>query len=445
MATVKFYLRRPKEKGKLKSTEVPIFLVCTIDKKNRFELSTCEKIPATYWNFKAQEVKPSFTGHIEVNQSLSKIKNDLLQLWRENKSADINSLKEMARPLVKFGQAKTPEKKTLLPILQQFINQYKKDKDSKTVAKYQTLYNKIKAFNPVIGINRTDFNFYDQFKNDLFEKGLFDATVYKTITNLKTFLSWAAVRGHEIHRTNGQPTHETWEIIKRRYPPVTLTMAELEAIEHILITPELIKEKLGTKKHARTDEVRKEESVRALEIARDYFVMECRTGQRISDLKRFNIKNMDGQDWIFHQKKGNRLSNREVILPFDTTFTRPAWLILEKYNFQLPKISEQKLNKNIKKVCHLAGIEQEIAIQRWKQKDLHTTLCPKHEAISTHTGRKTFITLALQFMSPKLVMDLAGIESYATLKHYEGKSERSIIKESLDKIRTSEPVMRKAQ
>jgi integrase len=445
MATVKFYPRRPKENGKLKTTEVPVFLVCTIDKKNRFELTTFEKVPPAYWNFRVQEVKPNFTGHIEVNASLAKIKKDILQLWRENKSADINTLKDMARPLVKFGQASAPEKKTLLPILQQFINQYKKDKDIKTVKKYQTLYNKIEGFRPKLGINQTDHNFYDEFKNHLFDLGNFDATVYKTFTNLKTFLSWAAVRGHEIHRSNGTPSHEDWEIIKRRYPPVTLTMAELEAVESVPITPELIAEKLGTKKHARTDEVRKEESVRALEIARDYFVMECRTGQRISDLKRFNMKNLDGFEWTFYQKKGNRLSTTEVTLPFDTTFTRPAWLILEKYNFQLPKISEQKLNKNIKKVCHLAGLEKEMAIQRWKQNKLHTTVCPKYEAISTHTGRKTFITLALQFMPPKLVKDLAGIESYETLKHYEGKSEKSILKESLNKIKVSEPVMRKAQ
>jgi hypothetical protein len=50
----------------------------------------------------------------------------------------------------------------------------------------------------------------------------------------------------------------------------------------------------------------------------------------------------------------------------------------------------------------------------------------------------------LQFMPHKLVMTLAGIDSYATLKHYEGESESSTIEQALEKIPTNKPLMKKA-
>lgn len=429
MATVKFYLRRPKEKGKLKSKEVSIFLTCTIDKATRFELNTCEKIIPLYWNFRTQEVKANFTGHIEINQHLSRIKTAVLQLWRDNKSAGMNALKELARPLVKFGTERIPEKKTLFPILKQFIDQYKKDKDRKTVAKYSALKTKLEAFNPHLTIGSLDLNFYDAFKNHLFKLGLFDATVYKYFTNLSTMLTWADARGHEIHYTKGKPTHKSWEIIKRTYDPLTLTLAELEKLETLQISEELIKEKLPPKKHGH----RGERTIKALTIARDIFLLECRTCQRISDLKRFDLKDVEDGIWTNTVKKGNRLHATKVRIPLNTVFTSPAWAILQKYGFHLPEFTEQKVNENIKTVCKLAGIDQKITVRRWKQNELIERTVEKCTLISTHVGRKTFITIALQYLKPKLVKDLAGI-SWNTLKHYEGQTEDQNLIDGLNSI-----------
>lgn len=430
MATVKFYLRRPKENGRLKTSEVSIFLKFSIDKENRFELVTFEKISPVYWNFKRQEVKPNFTGHIEINQHLSDIKKSILQLWRDNKSLSVEALRELARPRVKFGTAQAPEKKSLFPILQYFINQYNKDKDKKTAAKFKTLKAKLEAFNKDLSIEDLDNNFYDRFKDDLFDAGLLDSTVYKTFTNLSTFLTWADSRGYEIHYTKGKPTHLSWEIINRRNEPLTLTMGELEKLETLQINEDILKEKFPEMApHNRRN------SLPALVRARDMFILECRTCQRISDLKTFNLKDVIDGVWHNTVTKGNRLHIRKVRIPFNTKFTAPAWAILQKYKFQIPEISEQKLNKNIKTVCILAGIDEEITEYRWKRNERVEIKGPKYAFISTHTGRKTFITLALQFMKPKLVKDLAGI-SWKTLAHYEGQSEDQNLIDGLNSIPT---------
>lgn len=440
MATVKYY---PKRMDGTK--EQPILLKFTIDRNNRFALSTGERIIPKYWDRARQEAKSSYNGHVELNQALGKIKADLIQLYRDNKSAGIDALQEMARPLVKFGQLQAPEKKSLYPIFIQFTDQYQRDKDAKTVAKYHALYRrkeedgkviesgKLFEFDKNLTIDSLDMNFYDRFKNFLYDLGLIDSTVFKYLTNLSTFLTWACARGHEIHHTNGQPTHKSWEIIKRRNEPITLTLAELERIEALTFNPEDLQERKTPKrkKWAVTWGMRRAQGLTA---ARDVLVLACRTGQRISDLLRFDLKDAVDMKWTFFQKKGNRISTRKVHLPFNTPFTAPAWKILEKYNFKIPDVAEKTLNENIKIVCQKAGIDQEITVRQWKQNQQIVTTGPKHDFITIHTGRKTFITIGLQYMAPKLVKDLAGIESWETLKHYEGQADGDVIERGLNSI-----------
>src|SRR5690606_11293099 len=198
----------------------------------------------------------------------------LIQLWRDNKTVAIDDLKEMARPLLKFGSTSKPEKKSIYPVFALFLSQCRKDKDEKTAKKYEALYHeregkkggKLWEFNPRLTINGLDNQFLDDFKDHLYDQGLFDATVGKYIVNLKTFLTWAKERGHEVHHTNGNPTHDTWKVIDRINEPLTLTLAELQKIESLNITQELIDEKLPPKKHGR-----RTETVQALTIARDVF------------------------------------------------------------------------------------------------------------------------------------------------------------------------------
>jgi integrase len=192
------------------------------------------------------------------------------------------------------------------------------------------------------------------------------------------------------------------------------------------------------------DELQKLESCtytsRALEVARDYLVVGCRTGQRISDIKRFDIKDLQGYRWTFYQKKGNRLSPKKTTVHLDG-YGSMVLDILQKYNWKMPVISEQKLNDNIKKACKAAGIDTPLEIFRWAGNKKVRIIYPKYEFISSHIGRKSFITLALQAgLDTEYVMELAGITEYKTVRHYKAKFEDQAVKEQLEKI----TVMRKA-
>lgn len=440
MASVRFRLNHPR------SPENPVTILVRFysKKTGRLDISTGEICPPEHWE--GQRVSSKYKNYSRINKHLSKIEGELLDLWRDHRStATAEELKSLVRGIVK-GETTTDQKKTVAHIVQQFIAQYEKEKDPATVKRYKGLLKKLTLFNAQLTIDQLDQNFYDEFKTFLYScpngvygdyrinyephtgshtlvqrelgdtigsnVGLFDDTVFKYIVNLKTICAWAEKRNHQVH-----PSYKTWEIIKRDYQPISLTLDELKAIENLVLPPHL-------------------------DVARDYLSLECRTGQRISDLRRFSKSDINGNIWTFTQKKGNRLNANRITLPL-VGYCAPALLILQKYNYELPKISEQKLNEHIKTVCKRAGIVQAISIYRWAGSRKIAIPGAKYEFISTHTGRKTFITIALQFMQPHTVMQITGIRSFKTLRHYAGEVEMMTIEAGLRSIEDNIAIMKK--
>ena len=436
MATVKFYLRRYRStKRNPQNVEVSIIAKFTLDRSHRFEITLDEKIAPRYWNPKDQVVKGTYRGHMELNEYLSDVKHQLLTLYRNNRTMPFTEFKALA--------LKSPEeeKKTLFIAYDKFLDAYRNEKDWKTVSKYTTLLMRLTDFEKTYPCDLTtmDFNFYDAFKKFLYQipnpfyggcrltrnldgswdllegdqgepVGIFDDMVYSYLIQLKTFIAWAEKRGYRVHQS-----YKLWQIIRRVHPPISLTSAELERLEHVTLS-------------------------KALEIARDYLVFECRTGQRISDIKRFDLKDLHHEKWTFTPRKGNRLNAKQITVHFKG-YCAPALDILHRYNWKMPIVSEQKIHENIKKACKLAGIDSETVVYRYAGEKRIKISGPKYEFISSHIGRKTMITLALQSGMPvEYIMALTGITEYKTINHYKAKFEDSAIEKELTKM----PLMRKA-
>lgn len=468
MTTVKFYIRDTKIKGKLREDEVRIIARISIDGQGRFELRTKEKIIPRHWDSVTQKAKSTLRGHYELNDSLDDFRKEIRDLFKANQKLPFIKFQQLCKTKYakkhRSNETELVEKKTLFIAMDQFLSQYKAEKDSKTLGKYNVLAKQLKKYDLQhdIDFQNLDFKFYDGFKTFLFaipnpnyrgfslmadnldsntynlihsddglSIGLFDDTVYKYFVNLKTFLAWAEKRGHQVNQS-----YKSWEIIQRKHAPISLTLAELEKLENFEFTIDAVQP--FVKKHGEVTRM-----LKALEIARDYLVFECRTGQRISDIKRFDYKDYADFKWTFTPRKGNRISRKTNTVHFKG-FCAPALLILQKYDWKMPVVSEQKINDNIKTACKIAGINQEVITYRWAQNKRIKIVGPKYEFLSTHCGRRSFVTIAMQFMSHKIVKDLAGIESWSTLKHYEGASESDAIEQALEKVPTTNTLMRKA-
>src|SRR5688572_23729148 len=442
MASIRFYLEKPylpKTDKKLKSSKCSIYLMFTVDRHNRFPMTLDEKIEPKFWDFKNQKVKPTYRGHFEINNFLADQEYNLMKLYRENRSLPFDKFNSLA-------QAKpSEEKKTLFLAYEQFLKVSSEEKDVKTVAKFLTLQKHLIKFDLQypFDFQTLDFNFYDRFKTYLYSipnqfylqhclvnrgdywelvkgdhgelVGIFDDQVFAYLIQLKTFLKWAEKRDYLVNNS-----YKSWQILKRKHDPIALTLSELEILENHIFQST------------------------AEDTARDYLVLQCRTGQRISDIKRFNLKDFSDLKWTFAPKKGNRLSPKTVTVHFKG-FCSPAVDILQKYNWKLPVISDQKLNENIKRACKSAGINSPVEYIRWAQNKRVIYKCPKYELISNHSGRRTFITLSLQVGLPvEYVMALTGITEYKTIRHYKGKFEDSAIEQALEKIPTSRSILKKA-
>ncbi len=398
MATVKFYLKRPKSAGKLRRQEVTICARFTLSAKERIQIKTEERIEPRFWDSKAQCVKSNAPGHVSANLYLQEFKRDLLTLYRDNFRISFQEFSELAK-------RKSGPRKSIWDLIDQYRAMMKQDRDAKTLARLDALIGHLKAFQEVkaFGLESMNWSFNDSFRAYLYGNGLSDSTVYRYISDIKTMLRWAEKRGFSVGTI-----YKEWSVVKRVATPISLTLDELERLESAILPPEA-------------------------DYGRDFLVLECRTGQRISDLMRFDVRDYEAGKWTFNRKKGNSIKARTVTVHF-VGYCAPALMILGKHNFNLPKYTEQAINRSIKLACEKAGIDSEVRIERWQGGTCTVETKKKFEIVTTHTGRKTFITLALQCMPPKIVKDLAGIDSYQTLKHYEGESEAAIIRAHLESM-----------
>lgn len=157
--------------------------------------------------------------------------------------------------------------------------------------------------------------------------------------------------------------------------------------------------------------------------ARDLFMLGVCTAQRVSDynnISRNNIREVivsdeDGARKItvidLHQKK----TGRRVSMPVSTRLMT----ILEKYDFSLPHLWDQKINRYIKIVAQMAGIDEMVETVSTAGGAMSREFVPKYSLITTHTARRTGATLMyLNGMDIFDIMKVTGHSSVEMLRKY---------------------------
>jgi len=121
------------------------------------------------------------------------------------------------------------------------------------------------------------------------------------------------------------------------------------------------------------------------ELVRDKFYLLCQIGVRISDFNTFmeHVRNNQVVK-IYNQKTGS-----EIMIPV----SNKARMILEKYDYNMPEISEQKMNEYIKIIGEMVPALQSVVQIRYTKggRDIVENVT-KYSQISIHTSRRTLIT-----------------------------------------------------
>ena len=223
--------------------------------------------------------------------------------------------------------------------------------------------------------------------------GIKNSTIEKKLGYLKWFLKWATDKGYNTNVAYRlfRPT------LKRTQKKVIyLTKDEMKKILALDIPQER----------------------KALENVRDVLIFCCFSGLRHSDV--FNLKKRDLKDGFIEVTTVKTADSLTIELN-DVTKG-----ILEKYKdykFKdgkaLPVICNQTMNRELKDLCKMAGIDEEIRITTYKGNQRIDEVKHKWELVGTHTGRKTFIVNALSLgVPPDVVMKWTGHSDYKAMKPY---------------------------
>jgi len=434
------------------SSSTLIYLKAYFNRK-RFTYSTGNKIHPQYWhegtqrpiNYRLEQLKKEIkTSPNSDLRSEYKIINDLIKqgtkevstflvemnnltadlnrhedefirafqyLFRQKEAVSAQKLKELMDIGLEKGKSPKTVKNSFWDRFEEFIDHKKKIYSILTIRKYNALKAHLKKFEEEkrykITFESIDLIFYDKFYNYLLNydnsriedfKGLLSDTVSKYIAVLKSFMQWTFDRGYH---QNIAFQHKQFSANKaQKIDIVTLTEKEFYQLYNHDFHENPTYEKV-----------------------RDVFCFALMTGQRWSDIEQFKREDVKDDTWEFISVK----TKKTIRVPFKG-FIRPALDILEKYHYQLPLISQQKFNENLKKVGEEVKINEPVIIKRFSGSVKIEIKKPKHSFMSSHMARRSCITILLQKgVAPTTVMKLSGHTDLKTLMKYENTSHDALV------------------
>ena len=403
-----FNLRKPNS-----DKPTNIYLVCRIDKK-QVKLSTGVRVYPNQWNIKKQEayVSPRLTeldnvNNSIVNEKISELKSGFLEFKRyicDNPNEIDNSLYLLRKYIYKDEFMKQQELQKPVQWLRRAISQdktIKSDGQRNTLAIYLGHLKVFEEFLEATG--RDDITFAD--------------INLALIKDYETYLFNRKVSKDKSTKTStvGNKITALISIIKRAEPYglIDTSAAKLNQYKkpksregddnEIYLTKEEIDRMYALKLEGLEEK------------ARDVFVLQCWTGQRFSDIQLLN----DGIVKDFNNGKILEIVQKKRTHKISIPLLPVTLEILEKYNFQVPKIRENTMLKYIKEAGQKAGItDKHIVTEDRGSKITNTTYC-RYELIGTHTGRRSFISNMLKRgFDSHILMRITGHTTEMAFKKY---------------------------
>jgi len=246
-----------------------------------------------------------------------------------------------------------------------------------------------------------DLNFYRDFTAYLKSIPYSLNTIGKTIKVIKTVMHCAEDEGYHHNRNYCSQSFKT---PKAETDAVYLTMEELDRINALDLSSKCP----------------------AMQLSRDIFMIGVWTAQRVSDYN--NLKSSDihyesivekGPDGAISEITIRTLhivqqkTQKKLIIPCNSSLCK----VLDKYPEKLPHVPDKQLNRHLKTICCLAGIDTLVEIRSTKGGVLSVATFKKYELIHSHTARRTGATL--MYLSGMNVYDICRITGHSNVKTLE--------------------------
>lgn len=361
--------------------------------------------------------KKMLTSDVDtINTRLSKIEAEVLDRYKNDKP-ETNHKEWLSNVLCPSQQISD---NSYTNIVVDFFDTYKNIK--KDSAKYSTLqkvdgvknllirfeedrikkkssFRKLK-FEDLDNVFRVDFETYCK------EKEYNISTIYKNLKFLKMVCKVAKGFNITVNDSVFTWVFEVEKASQSKPKPIYLSLKELKLIKECVMP---------------TD---------SLDNTRDWLLIACYTGQRVSDFLSFtkDLLIEDNEDVKFLEFTQEK-TNTKMRIPVFKVVSE----ILDKRGGDFPfPISDQKFNQYVKRVCQIAGIDSvvyhgisktvEVDGKKVRRKVFNDYY--KYELISSHVGRRSFATNMYEKVPTTYILNVTGHTTEKQLLAYIGKSEQ---------------------
>jgi len=408
MASINFLYRSTKENSNLNLR----LLFRNNGKDYVFGSKTKVEVSKKYWTKqhkkKSKDIEIS-NKQTDINNELNKIENHVLKAFNSVNAETIN--KEWLKTQIDFYYNPSTENnevpKDLINYIDFYIEYRKHEIKKRTKSKFSVIKHKLERLENFrkkqILINEVNDSFKNEFvsycKSELYSQN----TMQRELAIIKTFCKHARFLGLETHQQL-----DSLRLDKAKAEKIYLTFKELGKIENI-------------SKNQLTD---------SLENAKDWLIISCYVGQRVSDFMHFTdeqIRIEDGKHLIeFTQNKTDKI----MTVPLHSKVLE----ILKKRKGKFPyKISDQKYNGFIKTVCKLAEINEltkgsKLLETKKGSKTFRkqSGTFKKYELVTSHIGRRSFASNFYGTIPTTFLIYITGHSTEKMFLNYIGKSNKDL-------------------
>lgn len=383
MATLNFYL------DKADKNDRSFIQMTYLANGQKFRHSVKIKVTANQWLKSKQRLKVKQESDEFTNAHLNSLEEVIRRAERESllnfNMINYTYVKQKFEDVLN----KTGGKKTFELYFQEYIDVAHGKITEGTIKHYVTCLNHLKKFSKLkryeLSFERINSTFYNSYILYLSVNcKLLNNSVGNHIKMIKAFMNFATDLGY--NKTNLD--FKKFKVFKEDGELIYLTEDELMFLYHM-------------------DDISDK-----LKMVRDNFCFACFTGLRYSDIKKLQKENIKGEYIEFKTEK----TRDSLKIPL-SSFAKEIFI---RNNGMLPKqLSNQKTNDYLKELGKLAEINQQVLIVKYRGVEKVEILEPKFNLITSHTARRTFVTLSLEKgMRPETVMSITGHKDYTTFKKY---------------------------
>lgn len=416
MIEVKFYLNNAKTE-----TTTTIYAVVHHHGK-RYKYPTGISIQPKHWN------SAKYRCRIKADFPDATFINDQIESWEELISDVFESfLVDLITPSQhSFRKAiknrleelthKEPSKKSgLLEFMDEFTESV--SRSNRTLKRYGTTINLLKKYQKekrtTLDFEDIDIDFYESFKKWMYKSDFSVNYFGDIIKNIKMFMNEAEQRG--LHTSSGHRSKK-FKTISEESDTISLSVEKLMRIYNVEINERSITElneqliKEGVKTDIRTHNI--ERRISSLIDARDRFLIGAFTALRYQDYNALNGLSHESEYITRRNAKTGRLTS----IPMHPVIKS---ILLARGDKLPPGISNDKMNKNLRILCRLAGLTDIKETSKTLGGKRVYRMVPEYMLVGSHTARRSACTNMYRAGIPiSIIMVFSGHTKIANFMKY---------------------------